>query len=253
MRRTVNMPRSVISIYHKCGATLAILSLTLSIGCIAVPGNAHAINFTWMLKNAVLEEGKLFPLKYIHANGKVTFTDPRYTVTCNKLEGKNAGIEELGRGTHEEELEFKECKVTTPATGCRVTNEKITTEPLKGEIVEGVGASAGALLLSFNGKNNGVGELVVSISIEKVGAEACAPSGAGTTLYLYNGTLLAQALNPSEEVVIQKFKLEAKEPHNYKAFNGKNYGAGLKSGCNSLMVSGELLTELESGEPFGPF
>jgi hypothetical protein len=245
------MPRHITRVRQNI-ATRALVCVTVGIGCLAIPRTAGAaINFTWMLKKAVLEEAKQFPLKYIRANGKVTFTESRYKVTCNKLEGKAAGIEEFGRGTHEEKLEFKECKVTEPAAGCKVTNEAITTDTLKGEIVEGVGASAGRVLLSFSGPGNGVGERVLTISIEKNGAETCALGA--MTLYAYFGTLLAEALNPAEEVVIQKFKLEAKEPHNYIIFNSKAYGAGLKSNCDSLQIAGELLTELESGEAFGPF
>jgi hypothetical protein len=119
--------------------------------------------------------------------------------------------------------------------------------------VEGVGASAGAVLLSFNGSKNGVNEIIIPINLEKIPGQTCAPVGAQISTFLYYGTLLAEAVIPKNEVVVQKFLLEAKEPGSHTSFSGEKYGARIKSGSNYLRVSGELRMELESGEAFGPF
>jgi hypothetical protein len=214
---------------------------------------AQAIEFVWYIGAAKLTEGSVVKLKYIHGNTKITLTDPRFTVVCNLLEGKTPVIAEELRGTHRESLELKECKVTEPAMGCQVREEKIVTGPLEGEIVEGLGESRGKVLLEFAGKENGNEEEVMGITIEKVGAAVCAPAGATATTYHYVGRLLAEALGGKTIKVVQKYKFEPVEANNFWAFVLKQYAAGLRSGCGRLRLTGEILAELESEEPFGPF
>jgi hypothetical protein len=221
-------------------------------GLVILAGAASAgaaISFIWKVNKVALKDGSKVNLKYINAIGKVTFEDPRFTVVCNGLEAKNPSISEDKRGLHEETLEFKECNVTSPVKGCKVKGEVINPGLSGGEIVEGVGASNGKVLLAFDPNRP-----FLAFTIEKVGAEACAPTaGMASKDFKYDGGLLVQALNASEEVIAQKFKFDFAEAHNFTRYVGKKASVFLKEGCNILQLKGEVVTELETSEVFGPF
>lgn len=236
-------------IKYLCIFSLIVYSLAL---CVPESGQA-AIKFVWMVSGAQLPENSFESLGYINANSaSIEFKDPRYTVKCGLLSATNAKIEEKARGIHKEELEFTECAITEPEVpkkDCLVKEGKIVTGPLEGEIVEGIGLSAGKVLLEFGGKANKANETVVPITLEKV-SESCGIIKTSPETLRYEGFLLSELV--TTEAPVQKFLFEPEEESNFTNYQKEDKGAGLRAGCANMHVKGEIKMELKSPGKFGP-
>jgi hypothetical protein len=221
-------------------------------------GSASAIAFIWMVEGARLAENATKTLKRVNAAEKITFTSGSYTIVCNTMESKAGNakeIQEKERGLTFTTLEFKECSVTAPVNACEITGgTTLTTSTLTGEIVEGVGASAGKVLLWF-GRSMPRAAYSLEFQLQNKGGTACPVAG----MHKIYGALLAEAEEPKRELENQTFKFEPAQSQNYV-----NYGAEAKLGgwydgvigaaCPlRVKVSAVLEIELEPVEKFGAF
>jgi hypothetical protein len=234
-------------------STLAILALS-AWAC----GTASAIAFIWMVEGARLAENQVKTLKRVNAVEKITFTSGSYTIVCNTMESKAGNAKEIReeeRGTAFTTLEFKECSVTAPVNACEITGgTTLTTNTLTGEIVEGVGASAGKVLLWF-GRSAPRAAYSLEFQLQNKGATTCPVSG----MHKIYGALLAEAEEPKIELENQTFKFEPTQSLNYMTYGAESRRGGWYDGVIGspcplrVKVSAVLEVELEPAEKFGAF
>lgn len=216
--------------------------------------NACAVQFVWRVERRTLgvrETRRLGAIRLISSNLKIKGTDARgtqYEVVCTVLVQQPGSTPEIFGGTPGTisiPLQFEGCSVATPA-GCRVRGNEIRTQAgLEGGIVEGVGRSRGLVLLVMFERNLNF----ATIEIEGCGVEA---------RNVITGTVLAEAVNPPEELQIQRFKFEPAEFLNYRQFRHPCVtAAGLAqrgaNGFNQVTLAGEFSAKINPEEAFGPF
>jgi hypothetical protein len=167
---------------------------------------------------------------------KATVLGIKVEITCTTVATPGAEIIGGVPGTSSETVHYTHCTVQKPS-GCKIKEEKITTNPLTDEIVEGVGASAGKPLILFRPTSGNVfaepklsGFFCLSVPVE--------------------GTVLAEPIPDEEEGTSGALKFEPAESKHYKNSAGEEKSAGLS---NSGTVSGEVEVSLVSGESFGVF
>jgi hypothetical protein len=233
----------------KAKTALLTLATALLMSAVAAAG-AQAIEFKWHVGGKSLEKAtetreletkakkakKAFVLK-----GEVL--EAKVEIECTEV-ALAAGAKIIGGtpGTDEETVEFKGCKFTKPVE-CEVENKTITTNKLKSEIVEGVGASKGKVLTLFTPPE---GKPFVEI---KIVGEKCAIKGKQPV----QGSVLAEDKPQKEEAVVGTVKFEPEEPKKYKNSKGEEKAAGLTFAKNTATLSGEQEVELKGKEKFGAF
>jgi hypothetical protein len=192
----------------------------------------------WGLKATVAGftiEGKVGPELYrVKCNTVITPAG-----TKNEILGKTPGELEFT-------LEMTGCTMPAPAN-CGVEGGKIRTSALDGEIGEGVGFSAGRPLIAvWDGTNFMVIKAVNSGGL-------CAVVGNITV----DGTLLAEAENPSMELLIRDFIFEPRVKRNYTTLTGgartRTYRSGLKVGSEETTITGTIFFEAIEGMVVLPF
>jgi hypothetical protein len=204
---------------------------------------ASAIEFIYKVNGAKLEAGKEKEL-VSKAKGnqvlKTTVLGVATEITCTGVSTAGAKIIGGKPGTSTETVKYSGCTVNKPS-GCKVKEGTITTNPLKNEVVEGVGASAGKALVLFKPVS---GETFAEPKLE--GGFLC-PSLA------VKGSVLAEPLPQKSEVAVGALKFEPAESKKFKNSKGEELAAGLKVGSSAATVTGEDETELSTKEKFGIF
>lgn len=204
---------------------------------------ASAISFVWKVNGKTLEaksEKTLTSKAKGAAVLKATVVGVKVEIKCTEVATPGAKIIGGTPGTSTETVEYKGCTVAKPS-GCKVKGEAITTNPLKDEIVEGVGASAGKALIRF---------------FPATGETFAEPKLEGGLLCLslaVKGTVLAEANPQKEEVETGILKFEPAEGKKYKNSKGEEKAAGLTVGGSASTVTGEVETKLSPVEKFGVF
>jgi hypothetical protein len=207
-----------------------------------VAAQASAIEFLWKVNGKLLETGQEKTLTSKAKGAQVlkgSVFGVAVEISCTTVATSGAKIIGGMPGTSSETVEYKGCTVAKPS-GCKVKGEAITTNLLKDEIVEGVGASAGKALILF---------------APKEGTTFAEPKLEGGILCLsvaVKGTVLAEA-NPQKEEVetgVLKFEPASKESKNIKGETKKD---GLTVSGSAATVTGEVETSLSPVEKFGVF
>ena len=208
-----------------------------------VVAQASAIEFVWKVNGSKLETGKEKTLTSKAKTAQVlkaSLAGVAVEISCTTVSTTGAKIIGGLPGTSTETVEYKGCTVAKPA-GCKVKGEAITTNPLKDEIVEGVGASAGKALLLF-----------APVS----GTTFAEPKLEGGFLCLsvaVKGSVLAEAVPQKEEVETGVLKFEPANGKESKGSKGEARKDGLTVGGNAATVTGEVETKLSPVEKFGVF
>jgi hypothetical protein len=218
------------------------VALALTISAVAA-AQASAIEFIYKVNGAKLEAGKEKELVSKAGTSQVLKASPlgvNTEITCTKVETPGAKIKGGTPGTSTETVKYSGCTVQKPS-GCKVKEEKITTNPLINEIVEGVGASAGKAEVLFRPAS---GETFAEPKLE--GGFLC-PS------LSVNGSILAEAVPQKTEAVVGSLKFEPAEKGKYKNSKGEELSAGLKVGGKAATTTGTVETELSTKEKFGIF
>lgn len=203
---------------------------------------ASAIEFVWKAGGKTLESGE----KELSSKAKTSqvlktsVAGVKVEITCKEVATPGGKIIGGKPGTSSETVEYKGCTVQKPS-GCKIKEEKITTKPLKDEIVEGVGASAGKVLILFTPKE---GETFAEPKLE--GGFLCFSLAV-------KGSVLAEGNPQKEEATTDTLKFEPAEGKKYKSSKGEEKSAGLTVSGNAATNSGEVETKLVSGEKFGAF
>lgn len=208
-----------------------------------VVAQASAIEFVWKVNGSKLETSKEKALTSKAKTAQVlkaTVVGVPVEISCATVATPGAKIIGGTPGTSTETVEYKGCTVTKPS-GCKVKGETITTNPLKDEIVEGVGASAGKALLLF---------------APVTGTTFAEPKLEGGLLCLsvaVKGSVLAEAVPQKEEVETGVLKFEPANSKESKNSKGETVKDGLTVGGNTSTVKGEIETKLNPVEKFGVF
>jgi DsbC/DsbD-like thiol-disulfide interchange protein len=208
-----------------------------------VAAQASAMEFAWHVNGSKLEAGKEKALTSKAKGAQVLKTAVigiKVEISC--AEASTAGAKIIGGipGTSTETVEYKGCTVAKPS-GCKVKGGTITTNPLKDEIVEGVGTSAGKALVLFAPVTG------------KVFAEPKLEGGFTCLSLAVEGSVLAEANPQLQEVTTGVLKFEpanGKESKNSKGVTNKD---GLTVSGNAATVTGEVETTLSPAETFGVF
>ncbi len=216
------------------GATSAFGGLMVS--------QAAAIEFVWKVNGKTLETGE----KALTSKAKNTQVlkgsafGVAFEIKCTGVASTGAVIIGGKPGKSSETVEYSGCTVSKPS-GCKVKGETITTKLLKDEIVEGVGKSAGKVLILSTPKE---GETFAEPKLE---------GGFSCLSLAVKGSVLAEANPQKTEGTTGTLKFEPEEGKKYKNSEGKELSAGLKVSGSASTVSGEVETTLTSGEKFGAF
>jgi hypothetical protein len=238
-------------------AALGGTAIALLVSIIVTPNAFAAIQFLWKVSGVNLEAGetkKLENFKLTKGTLKINGTDAKnnaYEVVCTSLVKEAGSTPEIFGGQPAKStnpLQFEGCSVAKPA-GCTVKGGKIkTVNGLQGAITEGVGRSKGLVLLAIYEPPN--------VPFATIEIEGCAVEENNVV----KGILLAEAVNPAEELKIQKFKLEPLESENSKQFGlACPTGAGLvqagkeAGSLNRVTLEGEISVELNPSVVFGAF
>jgi hypothetical protein len=200
---------------------------------------ASAVEFAWHVNGSTFGSGSETELQSSAKTNQVlkaTVLGVAVEITCTKVATPGAEIIGGIPGTSSETVHYTGCTVQKPS-GCKIKEEKITTNPLTDEIVEGVGASAGKPLILFKPTTGTVfaepklsGFFCLSVKVE--------------------GSLLAEPIPDEEEGTSGALKFEPAESRHYKTSAGSEGSAGLN---NSGTVKGEVEVSLVSGASFGVF
>lgn len=205
---------------------------------------ASAIEFAWHVNGSKLEAGQEKELTTKAKTnqvlkGEVLFV--KVEITCKEVKAA-AGAKIIGGvpGTSSETVEYSGCTVQSPS-GCTIKGGTITTKPLKDEIVEGVGSSAGKALLLLTPKEG------------TTFAEPKLEGGFFCQTVAVKGSVLAEANPQGTEVTTGVLKFEPANGKEYKNSKKETKKAGLTAGGNPSTVSGEVEAELKPSEKFGAF
>jgi hypothetical protein len=192
----------------------------------------------------------LFKLKISAAGATVTLTSSKIKV--------HSGAKIVGGkpGAAEETLELENVKVAAPLENCGVQEQdagpfhgevgKITTVPLKAEIVEGASGGEGIYQA----------ELLLTPKTGTIWTEfkltgACALSGLEPTI---EGSLLAEPKPQKTEATIGNFIFESKvKGYKVSPGTGAEKTAKLEFAKSPATLTGEAEMELVSKEAFGAF
>jgi hypothetical protein len=207
-----------------------------------VAAQASAIEFLWHVNGSKLTSGeKSLTSKALGAQVlKTTVFGTKVEIKCT--EASTAGAKIIGGlpGTSTETVEYKSCTVAKPS-GCTIKNGTITTNPLKDEIVEGLGTSAGKALVLFSPVTG------------KVFAEPKLEGGFLCFSLAVEGSVLAEAIPQKEEAETGVLKFEPANGKESKGSGGEARKDGLVVSGNAATVTGEVLTKLNPVEKFGIF
>jgi hypothetical protein len=208
-----------------------------------VAAQASAIEFVWKVNGSKLETGQEKTLTS-KAEGlqilKTTVLGTAIEIKCSTVSTTGAKIIGGKPGTSTETVAYGGCVVGKPS-GCKVKGEAITTNPLKDEIVEGLGTSAGKALALFAPVTG------------KVFAEPKLEGGFLCLSLAVEGSVLAEANPQKEEVETGILKFEAANGKESKGSGGETRKDGLTVSGNAAAVKGEVLTKLSPVEKFGVF
>lgn len=223
---------------HVAGVCIAVV---LACGGVAT-AQASAKQFVWKVNGATLGAGaRAFVARALGAQVlTTTFLGVKYEVSCAGVRAIKGEIIGGRPGTSAETFEYSKCTVTKPA-GCKIPGEKITTKPLKDEIVEGVGASGGKLLLLF------------APAVGEVFAEPRLEGGFLCLALTIEGSVLAEVIPMEREEPVLKLKFEPAEGTSYKNAKGEVKVAGLTVKGGAAHLLGEVDIELNPVEKFGVF
>ncbi len=204
---------------------------------------ASAIEFLWKVNGSKLETGQEKTLTS-KAKGaqvlKTTVIGVKVEIKCTEVSTAGAKIIGGMPGTSSETVEYKGCTVAKPS-GCTVKGGTITTNPLKDEIVEGVGTSAGKALVLFAPVTG------------KVFAEPKLEGGLLCLSLAVEGSVLAEANPQKEEVETGVLKFEPANGKESKNSKGETKKDGLTVSGSASTVTGEVETKLSPAEKFGVF
>jgi hypothetical protein len=207
-----------------------------------VAAQASAIEFAWHVNGSKLAAGeKTLTSKALGAQVlKTSVAGIKVEIKCTEV--STAGAKIIGGipGTSTETVEYKGCTVAKPA-GCSIKGGAITTNPLKDEIVEGVGTSAGKALVLFAPVTG------------KVFAEPKLEGGFLCLSLAVEGSVLAEAVPQKEEAETGVLKFEPANGKESKGSGGETRKDGLTVSGNASTVTGEVLTKLSPVEKFGIF
>lgn len=208
-----------------------------------IAAQASAIEFAWHVNGSKLEAGKEKTLVSKALNAQVlktTVIGVKVEIKCTEV--STAGAKIIGGipGTSTETVEYKSCTVAKPA-GCTIKGGTITTNPLKDEIVEGVGTSAGKALVLFSPVTG------------KVFAEPKLEGGFLCLSLAVEGSVLAEAVPQKEEAETGILKFEPANGKESKGSGGETRKDGLTVSGSASTVTGEVLTKLSPVEKFGIF
>ncbi len=150
-------------------------------------------------------------------------------------------------GTNEETVEFESVIVDKPAK-CAVENEKVTTAPLKSEIVEGASSKTGngEVDILFTPKT---GTVFATINFVNKGTEECIFKGQKPA---FTGSILGLSLPQAAEATNNDLDYEANTKE-YKNSAGAFNTVGLKFEGEPATLTGLTLRLLVSKEKFGAF
>lgn len=200
---------------------------------------ASPIEFAWKVGGEMLASGASREVTSNAKSAQVLKTTG-VEITCREVATPGARIAGGVAGTSSETVEFQRCAVQEPS-GCRVKEEKITSRPLKDEIVEGVGSSAGRVLVVF---------------MPAEGETFAEPKLSGGLLCIsvaVKGSLLAEPSPQKQEATTVTLKFEPAEAKRYRNSKEEERPAGLTVGEDAVTVAGEDETALAGGEAFGAF
>jgi hypothetical protein len=220
---------------------LCIVALFAMSGIVAA--QSSAIEYVWKVNGKTLESGQEKTL-ISKAKGtqvlKTSVIGVKVEIKCTEVKTEGAKIIGGKPGTSTETVEYKGCTVAKPS-GCKIAGETIKTNPLKDEIVEGVGSSAGKALILFKPVS---GETFAEPKLE--GGFLCLSLAV-------DGSVLAEANPQKEEVTTGTLKFEPAEGKKYKNSKGEEKSAGLTVSGSASTVTGEVETSLSPSEKFGVF
>lgn len=208
-----------------------------------VAAQASAIEFAWHVNGSKLEAGKEKTLVSKALNAQVlktTVIGVKVEIKCTEVSTTGAKIIGGIPGTSTETVEYKGCTVAKPA-GCSIKGGTITTNPLKDEIVEGVGTSAGKALILFSPVTG------------KVFAEPKLEGGFLCLSLAVEGSVMAEVIPQKEEVEMGMLKFEPANGKEAKNSKGETTKDGLTVSGNAATVTGEIETKLSPAEKFGVF
>ena len=208
-----------------------------------VAAQASAIEFAWHVNGSKLEAGKEKTLVSKAKGAQVLKTSVigvKVEISCTEASTTGAKIIGGIPGTSTETVTYKNCTVLKPS-GCTIKGGTITTNPLKDEIVEGVGTSAGKALVLFAPVT---GETFAEPKLE--GGILCLSLSV-------KGSVLAEANPQKTEVETGILKFEPANGKESKGSNGETRKDGLTVSGNAATVTGEVETTLSPAEKFGVF
>jgi hypothetical protein len=195
---------------------------------------AQAGAFEWHVNGVPFESGETELQSSAKTNQvlRATVFGIAVEITCTKVATPGAQIIGGFPGRSSEMVHYTGCTVQKPG-GCKIKEEKITTNPLTDEIVEGAN---GKPMILFRPATGNVfaepklsGFLCLSVKVE--------------------GSILAEPIPDEEEGTSGVLKFEPASKH-YKNSAGESKEASLN---NSGTVSGEVEVSLVSGASFGVF
>ncbi|HEV3320083.1 MAG TPA: hypothetical protein VG053_10235 [Solirubrobacteraceae bacterium] len=208
-----------------------------------VAAQASAIEFAWHVNGSKLETGQEKTLTSKAKSAQVlktTVIGVKVEIKCTEVSTAGAKIIGGVPGTSTETVEYKSCTVAKPS-GCTIKGGTITTKPLKDEIVEGVGTSAGKALVLF------------APVAGKVFAEPKLEGGFLCLSLAVEGSVLAEAIPQKEEVEAGVLKFEPANGKEAKNSKGETTKDGLTVSGGAATVTGEVETKLSPVEKFGVF
>jgi hypothetical protein len=235
-------------------ALLSMLTM-LVIGVTASAASAafEPTKFEWKVAGSSLASGSsraftakdkspgIFHLKWSIAGAGVE-------LTSSKLKFNEAKILGGKPGTGEEHLVLEGVQVAQPK-GCKVKEEKITTQKLKTEIVEaasgGVGIGKTELLLAPKSTTNWT-----ELELEKSGSTECALENKNIPI---TGNLLTSVSPAKAEATVEQLTFEPSSKEYIVSGVKGAKSAELLMASNAAHLTGEAETELVSKEIFGAF
>ena len=222
---------------------VGILAAALLVVSGVAAAQASAIEFLWKVNGKTLETGQEKTLTS-KAKGsqilKASVIGVKSEITCTEVSTSGAKIKGGKPGTSTETVEYKGCTVQKPS-GCKVAGGAITTKPLTDELVEGLGSSAGKVLILFKPAS---GETFAEPKLE--GGLLCLSIAV-------DGSVLAEANPQKSEAETGTLKFEPANGKEYKSSAGETKSAGLTVAGSASTVSGEIETKLSPAEKFGAF